>query len=76
MVRRFGGEAEELVDGFVIRGPVDARSAVVDSTGDHRIAMAASILALNAKGRSLIRGADCVSVSFPEFFALLERCTV
>jgi 3-phosphoshikimate 1-carboxyvinyltransferase len=76
MVRRFGGEAEELVDGFVIRGPADARSAVVDSTGDHRIAMAASILALNAKGRSLIRGADCVSVSFPEFFALLERCTV
>jgi 3-phosphoshikimate 1-carboxyvinyltransferase len=45
---------------------------VVDSFGDHRIAMAFAVAALTATGDSEIAGAECVSVSFPNFFALLE----
>jgi 3-phosphoshikimate 1-carboxyvinyltransferase len=76
MVRGFGGEIEELPDGFVIRGrgPLAApRPAVIESYGDHRLAMAASILAINAEGRSIIRDAQCVDISFPGFFELLAK---
>jgi 3-phosphoshikimate 1-carboxyvinyltransferase len=74
MLRCFGGEAEERDDGFVVRGPARIKNAAVESSKDHRIAMAATILALNAEGRSVVRNADCVSVSFPDFFELVEKC--
>ena len=49
------------------------RGAKVDPKGDHRIAMALSVAALGAEGDTTIRDADCVGVSFPEFFATLDR---
>jgi len=73
MVRRFGGEAEAREDGFNVRGDASIRNALVESGGDHRIAMAASVLACAASGTSTIRDVECVSVSCPEFFDLLER---
>jgi 3-phosphoshikimate 1-carboxyvinyltransferase len=76
MVRSFGGEADGRDDGFSVRGPSDIRSTVVKSCGDHRIAMAASVLALAAQGKSLVKDADCVAVSCPEFFDLLEKVAV
>jgi 3-phosphoshikimate 1-carboxyvinyltransferase len=47
--------------------------AEVDSFGDHRIAMAFAVAALRAEGETRIRDAECVSISFPEFFECLER---
>ena len=73
MVTAFGGEVEELPDGFVLRGGAKARPAEVRSRGDHRLAMAASIVALNAEGKSIIRDAGCVDISFPGFFEELEK---
>ena len=40
---------------------------------DHRIAMALAIAALGASSPSEIEGAECVAVSFPSFFSVLER---
>jgi 3-phosphoshikimate 1-carboxyvinyltransferase len=51
---------------------VKLRAAKIDSRGDHRIAMAFTVAALLAEGESEIEGADCVAVSFPEFFELLK----
>lgn len=50
-------------------------AGVVDSDGDHRIAMAFAIAALRADGDTLVLGADAAAVSFPEFFSLLEQVT-
>ena len=47
----------------------------VDSRGDHRIAMAAAVAALGALGPVLVRGAECVSKSWPTFFEDLGRLT-
>ena len=47
--------------------------AVIDSGGDHRIAMAFSVAALRAEGDTLIQGAESAAISFPEFFDLLDR---
>jgi 3-phosphoshikimate 1-carboxyvinyltransferase len=70
-----GVEAEELPDGMVIPGRQKFHSAKLHSSGDHRIAMAFAVAALRADGESVIEGADAASVSFPEFWDTLARCT-
>lgn len=74
-LRRMGAAVEELEDGLIIKGQVRLRGASLDSFGDHRIAMAFTVAALCADGESEIVGADCVGISFPEFFELLESVT-
>jgi 3-phosphoshikimate 1-carboxyvinyltransferase len=71
-LRAMGAEVEEFPDGLSVSGPTQLRGAQLDSHGDHRIAMAFSVAALLAKGESEISGAECVAISFPEFFPLLE----
>ncbi len=72
VVRAFGADCEELPDGLSITGCVEPRAAEVESEGDHRVAMAASVLALVARGTSVVRGVECAEVSFPGFFDLLS----
>ena len=71
-LRRMGGDVEEHPEGFRVGGRTPLRGAVVESYGDHRIAMAFAVAALTATGASEIRGAEAVGVSFPEFFSTLE----
>lgn len=44
----------------------------VEAAGDHRIAMAAAIAALIASGPVEIRGSECVSKSWPDFFQAMD----
>ena len=74
-LRRMGVEAEELPDGMVIPGQQKFHAATLDSLGDHRIAMAFAVAALRGDGDSVIQGAEAASVSFPEFWDTLSRCT-
>jgi 3-phosphoshikimate 1-carboxyvinyltransferase len=74
-LREMGADVEEFPDGLRVAGRSAGtlRGARVDPQGDHRIAMALSVAALGAKSDSVIRDAECVGVSFPEFFATVER---
>ena len=71
-LRAMGAEVEEFEDGLAVHGRTQLCGAMLDSYGDHRIAMAFAVAALTASGDSEIAGAQCVSVSFPDFFELLE----
>ncbi len=71
-LRKMGAEVIENRDGLVVSGPSRLRGATINSYGDHRIAMAFSVAALVADGATEIVGADCVRISFPEFFELLK----
>ena len=71
-LRAMGAEVEEHEDGMTIKGGDSLHGAKLNSFGDHRIAMAFSVAALIADDESEIVGAECVSVSFPEFYELLE----
>ena len=71
-LRAMGVDAEETPDGMVIPGNQRFRPATVDSFGDHRIAMAFSVAALTCESETVIANADAASVSFPEFYQLLE----
>ena len=75
-LRAMGVEVEEFADGLQVAGPAQLRGAAIDSHGDHRIAMAFSVAALLAEGETEITGAECVGISFPEFFGLLESVTI
>jgi len=74
-LRQMGADVEEFPDGLRVAGRSAGklRGAQVDPKGDHRIAMALSVAALGAEGDTVVRDAECVGVSFPEFFATLER---
>jgi 3-phosphoshikimate 1-carboxyvinyltransferase len=74
-LRRLGVAAEELPDGMVVPGRQKFRAAEFDSFGDHRVAMAFAVAALRADGESVINEAEAASVSFPEFWDTLSRCT-
>lgn len=60
---------------LVIRGPQVFRGARIETYGDHRIAMAASIAALAAKGETIISDPECVKNSYPGFFDSLKTLT-
>lgn len=72
-LRALGVEAQELEDGMIIKGPQKVKGGVVDSYKDHRIAMGFAILGLVAEDGITIKDADCVYISYPEFFKHLEE---
>jgi 3-phosphoshikimate 1-carboxyvinyltransferase len=78
VLRAFGVRCEELPDGLRIEGQPEGplRAAEVESGGDHRIAMAATLLALVADGPSRVRDVGCVGTSFPRFAGTLRALGV
>jgi 3-phosphoshikimate 1-carboxyvinyltransferase len=70
-LRTLGVELEETPDGAVIRGG-RMRGGVVESHGDHRIAMSLAIAGQLADGVVEIRDCDNVATSFPGFHALVR----
>ncbi len=71
-LRAMGAEVEELEDGLDVPGGQQLHGAEINSGDDHRIAMAFSIAALRATGDTVIHGAECAAISFPEFYELLD----
>ncbi len=69
-LRRMGADVTEFDDGFKV-GRSELKGSVVDSFGDHRIAMAFAVAGLLATGESEIIGARCADISFPGFFDTL-----
>jgi 3-phosphoshikimate 1-carboxyvinyltransferase len=65
-----GIDVEEFQDGAVVHGG-RLGGGVVDSCGDHRIAMALAVAGSVATGSVTVRNADAVATSFPGFAGLL-----
>ena len=67
-----GIKTTEYEDGYTVTGGILA-SALVDSDGDHRIAMSFIIAGLRCGME--VTDLDCINTSFPNFFELLEEIT-
>jgi len=67
--------ARVAVDGddIAIEGETRLRGADTDSLHDHRLAMTFAIAGLLATGRTTVAGSGSASISYPSFFADLER---
>ncbi len=72
-LKAMGAQVEQTADGWHIPGGQKLHGAEVQSFGDHRIAMAFAITALRAEDETRIRDAECVAISYPNFFEDLER---
>lgn len=72
MLNALGGDCTPTADGFIIRGKKSLAGGRVRSLKDHRIAMSGAVaLAASARGGE-IEDADCVNISFPGFYSMLE----
>lgn len=77
-LRAVGAHVTASYDGLRVRG-VPTRpqgGGVVESGGDHRIAMLGALAGLVSRERVEVRGAECVAVSFPGFFDVLESLVI
>lgn len=73
LLKSVGGDVTETEDGVIIRGGKSLHNAEVSSFKDHRIAMAAALIAANSEGEVLLHGADAVTKSDPDFFESYEK---
>jgi 3-phosphoshikimate 1-carboxyvinyltransferase len=71
-LRAMGIIVDETDDGMKIRGGRLKGGAVLDPNGDHRMAMAFSIAGLLTDRPTVIRHAECVDVSYPDFYEDLQ----
>jgi 3-phosphoshikimate 1-carboxyvinyltransferase len=70
LLKRFGAAAKALPDGIEVRGPSRLRAPKrVNTRGDHRIGMAAAILAAASDSPITIEDSECIATSFPGFAA-------
>ena len=74
-LRAIGAKVEEYPDGMFIPGQQILKGGVVNSYGDHRIAMAFAIAGLTASEPTYIENGRCADVSFPGFYDLLKQLT-
>ena len=72
-LQAMGAAVEQTADGWKIPGGQKLHGADIESFADHRIAMAFAIAALRAEGETVIRNSACVAISYPGFFADLEK---
>lgn len=70
---KLGITVTETEDGMDITGSEQLLGGMVDSCGDHRIAMSMSVAALVASSAITVTDIACVATSFPTFFSLLEK---
>jgi 3-phosphoshikimate 1-carboxyvinyltransferase len=75
-LRRLGANIEERPDGMRIRPVRRLVGGTVSSHGDHRLAMTLAIAGMLASGRTVIRNAAAVAVSYPLFWRDLELTSV
>ena len=73
MLRAFGVACEEGPDFLAVTGTDALSAGLVDGANDHRIVMAAAILATAADGPVTILGAEAVNKSYPTFFDDFRR---
>ena len=71
-LRVLGVESKSYSDGIDITGKSSLKSSVIiDSFGDHRIAMASSIACSMLEGENIIKNVENIQTSFPNF---IETC--
>ncbi|MEE8424524.1 MAG: 3-phosphoshikimate 1-carboxyvinyltransferase [Elusimicrobiota bacterium] len=73
LLKKFGADVRIEGDSLIIKGPTPLKGAEVSSAGDHRLAMTALIAGLCAEGETTVAKTECLTVSYPEFLADLDK---
>ena len=70
-INALGGRAQAFADAVRVE-PAPLHDGIVDACGDHRVAMAFSVLGLQVPGVA-IKGSGSVAKTFPQFYELLAE---
>mgnify|MGYP004496363435 FL=1 len=70
-----GVDIEGTEDGMIIHGGKPLHGAAIDSKSDHRIAMSFAIAGSLADGETDILNAECVNISYPQFYQDMQNLT-
>jgi 3-phosphoshikimate 1-carboxyvinyltransferase len=70
-INALGGRAQAFADAIRVE-PAPLHEGIVDACGDHRVAMAFSVLGLQVPGVA-IKGSGSVAKTFPQFYELLAE---
>lgn len=70
---KMGAKIEDDEDSMTIYGGNPLTGTTVDSYHDHRNAMALSVAGLISEGETIVNDADCVKVSFPNFYEAMNK---
>jgi 3-phosphoshikimate 1-carboxyvinyltransferase len=57
---------------MIIHGGRPLSGTLVESYDDHRVAMALALAGLAADGETIVNDAECVGVSFPNFYEVMN----
>lgn len=71
-LRKMGADIETGPDSMIVHGGKRLNGTRVQSYGDHRVAMALTVCGLGALGETFVEEAECASVSFPDFFKVMN----
>ena len=74
-LKKMGADITAKEDGMVIEGVHALKGASIESHGDHRVAMSLAIAGLVAQGQTIIHNSECVNISFPQFFQIINNFT-
>lgn len=72
-LRQLGAQIKTHTDGFSITGPTSLCGGVVNSHGDHRLAMALAVAGLVAQEPVVVENIACIDDSFPGFIPMMQR---
>ena len=67
-LKNMGADITPTEDGMIINGGKSLKGAVIESHLDHRIAMSFAIASLVSEGTTTINDAECVNISYPQFY--------
>ena len=75
-LKKLGSKIYEKEEGFEIYGVDKLKGNRVNSWNDHRIAMCLTVAGLIAEGETIVEDADCINISFPQFYEILSSLKI
>ncbi len=73
MITNLGGEITVTDDGLIIKGKENLSGGEVCSANDHRIAMSTAVASIKCKNKIILRNAEAVNKSYPDFWKDFEK---
>lgn len=70
---KIGARVEAGRDTLAVHGPTPLHAAVVESHGDHRVALSLAVAGIATGANVKVQGWSCTQTSFPEFLDVLRR---
>ena len=70
-LRALGADVEEFADGMFVPGRQSLRGSLVDTFGDHRIAMAFLVMGLASERPVTVDDVGFIATSFPSFVPMM-----